>query len=71
MKVYFSSNLILNSVAFMGYVSRNYPYIWRPYRNEIIEHFNLQSKNALKYLMIKYAINRRECVDHWCDQYIR
>lgn len=55
----------------MGYVNRQYPYIWRPHRNEIIKQFNLQSKNALKYLMVKYAVNKRECVDHWCDQYIR
>jgi hypothetical protein len=70
-KVFFSSNLILNSVGFMGYITKNYPYIWRPYKNEIIQMYNIQAKNVLKYLMMKYTVNKRECVDHWCDQFIR
>lgn len=70
MKVFFSASLIYNSVTFMGFVSSHYPYIWRPHRNEIMKEFTLQSKNSLKYLMVKYAVNRRECVDHWCDQFI-
>lgn len=71
MKVYFSSNLILNSVLFMGYITENYPYIWKPRRNDILDLYNTHSKNALTYLMTKYTVKKRESVDHSCDQIIK
>lgn len=55
----------------MGYVTENYPYIWKPRRNDIVEVYNTQSKNALKYLMTKYTVKKRETADHSCDHLMK
>jgi hypothetical protein len=61
-KIFFTNSMSLNFESMTRHFYKNYKWLWRSYRDELINHFEVESSNNIQFMEVKYPQKRKTFV---------